>query len=416
VTFATIELVYLAALVPLLVVAIQLADLRRQRTLMERLGELPAVKRMMAARSPARRIVKASLWGLGLGLVVFAAARPQTEGKSVTKRKGMDLVIALDVSKSMLVGDVEVGQPRGGWPEDMEASAPRPVPDEDVEWVQGNRLERGRQVITELAAELPDDRIAVVLYAGASIHFPMTDDENLAVQLAHLVGPTDLVGGSDIGEALRVGRCLLREQLATKPDRGDTRGGCGGIGERGHGGDPLPGDDRRSRRKRPRIEEKELEERGKALLVITDGGASNPSVVDEVDEAQKLGISMFFVGVGSEKGGVVPELGWDGEVIGSKRDPSGKEVHSSLDREGLRQLAGLAGGDGHYVEVPPLDEIDVTPIVTALNGVQRGELERVEHEKKRDIYQPFLFAGLMLLVIEAAIGLRRRVKHPEVRP
>ena len=47
-------------------------------------------------------------------LVVLAAARPQTEGKSVTRRKGMDLVIAIDVSKSMLVGDVEVGQPRGG--------------------------------------------------------------------------------------------------------------------------------------------------------------------------------------------------------------------------------------------------------------------------------------------------------------
>jgi Ca-activated chloride channel homolog len=406
---ATAWLAWLAIATPVIVVAIQVADLRRQRVLMERLGELPAVRRMMAARSPGRRIVKAVLWGLGLGLILLAAARPGCTGTQVTKRKGMDVVIAIDVSKSMLVGDVEIAQPPRGWPEDLEDDAPRPVPD-DAEWVQGTRLERARQLLTALAPRLPDDRIAIVLFAGASIHFPITDDEALAVQLAHLVGPTDLIGGSDIGEALRVGRCLLRDELHGRDS------GCGGLGVRGRGGEPLAVDDRTSRRRRPRVEERATEERGKAILVLTDGGATDPSVVEEVHRAQQLGVSIFFVGIGSDDGGVVPELDWQGKVAGAKKDATGQPVRSKLDRAGLRELARLAGGHDRYVEIAPRGMFDLAPIVDALGKVHRGELERTEHDKRKEHYQPFLFAGFMLLVIDAAIGLRRRVKHPEVVP
>ncbi len=404
-TFATVELVWLGAVAPLLVIAIYLLDRRRQRVLMERLGELPAVQRMMAARSPGRRAVKAVLFGLALGLVLVAAARPQISDTAVSRRKGMDLVIALDVSKSMLVGDVEVAQPRGGWPADLDPDQPRPVPEDDVEWVQGTRLERARQMLVELTRKLPDDRISVVLYAGASIHFPLTDDEELAIQLFHLVGPTDLMGGSDIGEAMRVGKCLLRTDLD------DTSVGCYGIGARGHGGDPLPGDP--DARKRRKVEAKEIQERGKALLVVTDGGASSTTVIDEVDQARQLGISLYFVGIGSDAGGTVPELDWEGKVVGPKLDGRGQPVVSKLDRDSLVQLAELAGGGGHYVELAPVGTIDVAPIVEALAAVQRGEIERTEHDKRREVYHFPLFAAFMLLAIEAAIGLRRRVKHPE---
>jgi Ca-activated chloride channel family protein len=407
VTFATPALLWLGIATAFVVFAIHLLDRRRQQVLMERLGELPAVRRMMAARSPWRRALKSALFGVGLGLVIVSAARPEVTGTSVSKRKGMDLVIALDVSKSMLVGDVEVAEPPGGWPEDLEPDAPRGVP-ERPEWVRGTRLERARQMLGALAAELPDDRISVVLFAGASIHFPMTDDENLAVRLAHLVGPEDLMGGSDVGEALRVGKCLLRAELD------DAAIGCYGIGQRGHGGDPLPGE--RPKKRKQRAEEVEKEERGKAILVITDGGTADPSVIEEANLAQQLGISLYFVGVGSEQGGVVPELDYEGRVVGSKRDGRGNVVTSKLDRAGLRGLAELAGGAKHYVELSATGPFDVRPIVEALAAVHRGALERTEHEKKRDVYHWFLFPGFMLLVIEAAIGLRRRVEHPEALP
>jgi Ca-activated chloride channel family protein len=216
------------------------------------------------------------------------------------------------------------------------------------------------------------------------------------------------MGGSEIGEALRVGKCLLRAELD------DAAVGCYGIGQRGHGGDPLVTE--RPKQKRKRVDEVEKEERGKAILVITDGGSPSPTVLDEANQAQQLGISLYFVGVGSKQGGVVPRLDYDGRVDGPMRDAQGNVVKSALDSEGLRGLAELAGGSRHYVELSAEGPFDVRPIVEALAAVHRGELERTEHEKKRDVYHWFLFPGFMLLVIEAALGLRRRVEHPEALP
>jgi Ca-activated chloride channel family protein len=212
------------------------------------------------------------------------------------------------------------------------------------------------------------------------------------------------MGGSDVAEALRIGKCLLREDLD------DARVGCTGVGRRGNGGAP------RDAGRRPKVKEEVKEERGKAIVVLTDGGESTERVLQEVDQAHQLGISLFFVGVGSEKGGTVPELDWDGKVTGAKTDAQGKPVTSRLDREGLQALAQVAGDQARYVEVGPEGRFDVTPILEQLNQVQRGELERTEEDRPRPIYHWFLFPGLMLLVIEASIGLRRRVKHPEAVP
>ncbi len=277
--FVTPALAWGAVVGPALVIGLHFVERRRHRVLMERLGELPAVQRMMAARSPGRRLIKAIVLGVALGLVLVAAARPQLSGTSVSRRKGMDLVIALDVSKSMLVGDVEVAEPPGHWPADMEPDAVRALPDDPV-WVQGTRLERARQLLVSLVRQLPDDRISVMMFAGASIHFPLTDDEELAAKFLHMVGPADVTGGSDIGEALRVAKCMLRPEVRS------AAVGCAGIGERGHGGDPLPGEERRKRQ----VKEVETEERGKALIVITDGGESSTSVVAETDTAKRLGV------------------------------------------------------------------------------------------------------------------------------
>jgi hypothetical protein len=54
------------------------------------------------------------------------------------------------------------------------------------------------------------------------------------------------------------------------------------------------------------------------------------------------------------------------------------------------------------------------PIVEALRAVNRG-LATKQVKEMRDIYQPFLFLALMLLVVEVAIGTRRRQRYPEAR-
>jgi len=89
-------------------------------------------------------------------------------------------------------------------------------------------------------------------------------------------------------------------------------------------------------------------------------------------------------------------------------------VISRRDDAGMQALAAAAGDAGRYLVAPERGEVDPRPIVDRLRAVNRG-LATKEIKDLRDIYQPFLFAGLMLLVIEAAIGTRRRQRYPEAR-
>ena len=113
-------------------------------------------------------------------------------------------------------------------------------------------------------------------------------------------------------------------------------------------------------------------------------------------------------------GGVVPEVDDVGEVVGQQRGRDGRPVVSNVDREGLGVLAEAAGGLGsHYFELGDGGEPDPGPLVAALGRVKRGGLEAREDRVMVEHYPGFLFAGFMLLVLEACIGTRKRVAHPE---
>jgi len=72
-----------------------------------------------------------------------------------------------------------------------------------------------------------------------------------------------------------------------------------------------------------------------------------------------------------------------------------------------------AGGDDkRYFVAPERGEVDPMPLVEALRAVNRG-LAMKKIDEQHDVFQPFLYAGLMLLVIEAAISTRRRRRYPE---
>jgi hypothetical protein len=226
------------------------------------------------------------------------------------------------------------------------------------------------------------------------------------------LGPADLPQGSNLAEVFRVARCLLRPDLYEDL-------GCARIGRRSHGGDPLRGEsldprpnDRGERDKQDAIEQKV--ERGKAIVVFTDGGDSDEATGREVAAARELGIAVFLVGFGTPAGGVVHEIdGFTGKRTDApKRLPDGSTVVSRRDDAGMTALAKLSGDARRYLPAGEHGEADPRPIVDALRAVNRG-LATKRIKDLRDIYQPFLFAALMLLVIEAAISTRRRQRHPE---
>jgi len=102
----------------------------------------------------------------------------------------------------------------------------------------------------------------------------------------------------------RVARCLLRPDLYEDL-------GCARIGRRGHGGDPLtarasiPG--RRESQGRCDAVEQQVE-RGKAIVVLTDGGDNDAEARREIAAARELGIAVFLVGHGTPAGGVVYDI------------------------------------------------------------------------------------------------------------
>jgi len=132
------------------------------------------------ARRLARRVLLAA--GLALGGVAALAPRLGNGPESIDARGG-DLVIALDVSRSMLAGDV----------------AP-------------TRLARAKEQVVELAARSGGDRLGLVLFAGeARLAVPLTQDlDSFASLVARADVESVLRGGSDLGAALEAALAVLR--------------------------------------------------------------------------------------------------------------------------------------------------------------------------------------------------------------
>lgn len=147
------------------------------------------VERLTPGVSQWRPAVQGGFYGLGLILFGLALAQPQCGSKSeLTKRKGIDVVVVLDASKSMLARDV-----------------------------QPSRLERAKLELTTLLDELKGDRVGLVVFAGdAFIQSPLTSDYSAVKLFLRAVEPEQMPqGGSNIGAALR-----LAKQVLDNADRG----------------------------------------------------------------------------------------------------------------------------------------------------------------------------------------------------
>jgi len=391
ITFAEPILFWLAWIAPLVVAALVIYDRAVRNHLTRQLGELPVLGRVIATASPGRRMLKDVMTGTALWLILLAASRPQTEGKRNVEMHGLDVVVAVDVSKSMLVDDV-------GATQDMTAKR-----------IETTRLARARELAGALIDVLPGDRVGPVVFAGAAAHFPLTEDYEVAKRFLGDLGPQDLPVGSNLGEVLRVSRCMLRPDLYEDL-------GCAKIGRRGHGGDPLSSTDSLDppgKRDDDDVVVQKIE-RGKAIVIFTDGGEPDEEALKGVATARELGIAVFFVGVGSAQGGLVWDVDFAGRRTAPKHKRDGSTITSKRDDDAMRKLAEVGGDDKRYLIAAERGEVDPTPIVEALRAVNRGVSTKKVKEMKEH-YQVVLFAGLMLLIIEAAIATRRRRPHPEAR-
>lgn len=173
--FANPQYLWLLWLLPLLA-ALFWAAARKRRKRLERFGHLDVLRELMPDVSTGRVKLKFILFCTALALLILAAARPQLGSKlREEKSQGVEMMLVVDVSNSMLAEDFEP-----------------------------NRLERTKYAINKLFDGLQQDRVGLIVFAGEpKVQLPITSDYRMAKAFARRID-TSLadVQGTAVGKAL----------------------------------------------------------------------------------------------------------------------------------------------------------------------------------------------------------------------
>ena len=175
--FADYNYLYLLLLIPVFLLGYALLRWLRNRRV-KAFGEPELVNALMPSRSRSKGWVRMVLFCLGFLFFVLGLARPQTGAKlSERKTRGAEIIVALDVSNSMLAQDYSP-----------------------------NRLERAKLAISRLTDLLQDDRIGLVIFAGSSfVQLPVTTDYVSAKMFLSSIDTGSIpIQGTAIGDAIRL--------------------------------------------------------------------------------------------------------------------------------------------------------------------------------------------------------------------
>lgn len=293
------------------------------------MGDSQLVSLLTAGFSSLLFTTKFMLLSLGFALGVLAMMNPrQPGGADNISRKGIDVVIALDVSKSMLATDL----------------AP-------------SRMERAKQFVNKLMAAMPDDRVALVFFAGrAYLQMPLTNDHGAARLFISSAGPEAVPQqGTVISDALNMSLNAFN----------------------------------------PR------EKRFKAIVLISDGEEHDRAAVETAEELAQQGVLINTVGVGSAEGSHIidPATGQ------YKTDEAGNVIVSKLNESTLKQVA--AKTNGGYVHLQDSDAA-VKAVKDMLSQIEGKVFTDVSLINYKTFYMWFAGAMFLLLVMENFIPERKR--------
>jgi len=260
--------------------------------------------------------------------MILALARPQGDaGVRTEKTMGRNVLIALDLSRSMRVADVK--------------------PD---------RLAQAKIVIYELLESMPNERIGLIGFAGNPyLYAPLTIDHSAVRETVEQLDETWAPkGGSDLAAAVH----LATETL------------------------------------------KKTGQKNNALVILSDGEKHEGDLDAMIGEAEKSGVYILAVGVGTEDGGFVPNADFpNGKMV----DRSGRPVVSRLQADVMRKLASETKGRftlaGSGLDIPEM----VKSVVKDLDAFEmNGRDRRVSIE----FYQWLMLPAILFLIVSITAGTR----------
>jgi len=332
--FANQEYLYALLILPALLVFFIWVRHSKKKAL-QRFGNLKIVEKLMVSYSPARQNLKIFLVLAALFLFLIALARPQMGTKlEEVKRKGIDIIVAVDVSLSMMAEDIKP-----------------------------SRLEKAKHEVASLINRLEGDRIGLIVFAGeAVVQCPLTLDYGAAKMFLDIMDSSLVpVPGTAIGRAIEKA-VLSFEQT-----------------ERKH----------------------------KVLILITDGEDTVEDPLKAAEVAEKEGIVIYTVGIGSPQGVPIPLYNESGKRTGFKKDTEGNVVTSKLDSLTLEKIALQTNGK-YYGATP--SEMELGKIYNEIDKMEKKELSSRIFSQYEDRFQYFLAIGLILMMVEVMYPERKRVK------
>ena len=314
---------WLLLIIPIILVLFLVLQIWKQRA-QNKFADNRLLNKLSPNRSLFKSMFKIGLFCLAMACLVIALVNPKIGTKLETiKREGVDIVFAVDVSKSMLAEDI----------------AP-------------NRLEKSKQLVTQIINNLASDRIGIIAYAGKAFpQLPITTDYASAKMFLQNMN-TDMLSsqGTAIDEAISLAKTYFDDE----------------------------------------------EQTNRVLIIISDGEDHGETAVEVAEEASNEGIKIFTIGVGKNKGGPIP-IKRNGVVMNYKKDREGETVITKLDEETLKNIAKEANGS--YINGENTNDV-VEQIREILNKMDKQEFESKQIAEFKDQFQWFLGFALIFLFLD----------------
>ena len=295
-----------------------------KRRIQKKFANKATLKKLSPNQSLFKSLLKAWMLCLVFASLSIALVNPKIGTKLETVRtQGVDIVFAVDVSKSMLAEDV----------------AP-------------NRLEKAKQLVTQVINNLISDRVGIIAYAGKAFpQLPITTDYAAAKMFLQSMN-TDMLSsqGTAINEAIKLAETYFDDE----------------------------------------------EQTNRILIIISDGEDHSNVATDAAEEAAEHGIKIFTIGVGDVKGGPIPEKR-NGIVLNYKKDSEGETVITRLDEKTLKDIAESA--NGAYINGKNTSDV-ITEMKDILSKMDKTEFEAKQFADFKDQFQWFLAAAIFFLFLD----------------
>ncbi|MFL0353276.1 VWA domain-containing protein [Xanthomarina sp. GH4-25] len=314
---------WVLAVIPVIMVLFLVLQLWKRHA-RNKFADKELLRKLSPNQSLFKSVLKLIVLSLAIASLAIALVNPKVGTKLETvKREGVDIVFAVDVSKSMLAEDI----------------AP-------------NRLEKSKQLVTQIINNLASDRVGIIAYAGKAFpQLPITTDYASAKMFLQNMN-TDMLSsqGTAINEAIELAKTYYDDD----------------------------------------------EQTNRVLIILSDGEDHSEKAEKVAKEASDEGIRIFTIGVGNTKGGPIP-IKKNGIVLNYKKDNNGETVITRLDEETLKAIA--KGANGAYINGSNTNEV-VESIRDILNKMDKKEFEAKQFADFKDQFQWFLVFAIAFLFLD----------------